>query len=106
MQLQNSEALKDAQPTLLMWLQHAESSIRQVVADIMHEPHIGCRLKERILENAPKLACCHPNDAAVAVVNLYLRIRLHHQAALCREKLRLEKNKRRESRKLLRITAY
>ncbi len=104
MQFQHSEALKDARPTLLMWLQHAESSVREIVAHTMHVPHIGRRLKEAILETAPKLACCHPDDAAVAVVNLYLRVRLHHQAALCRQKLRLGRNKRREEKKLLKIT--
>ena len=64
-------------------------------ANIIHVPHIGCRLKEAVLETASKLAYCHPDDTAVAVMNLYLFVQLHRQAVLCRQKLRLNRNKRR-----------
>ena len=104
MQFKDSETLKDARPTLLIWLKHAENSVREVVAQTMHEPNIGHTLKKKILTTAPKLVCCHPNDAAVAVVNLYLRIRLHHQAALCRQNLRMNKNNIKKEKKLLKIT--
>ena len=104
LQIRNSEALKDARPTLLMLLQFAESTIQRVVAASLHEPNLGRRLRETILREGPKLTCCHPEDAAVAVLNLYLRVRLHHQAALCRHKLRQERNKKREAKKLQKIT--
>ena len=62
----DSRLLDGAVPSLFVY-----TTTAKFAANIMHVPHIGCRLKEAILETASKLACCHPDDAAVAVMNLY-----------------------------------
>ena len=68
--------------SLTDFLRHCESHFRQVTKQL-HVDNIGQRLRESIEINAPELKCCHPVDAAAAIVPLFLRVRLHH---LCKIK--------------------
>ena len=69
--------------------------MRSAKVNGLHQDGIGRQLKETILKkNLYVLKCCHPVDAAEAVVSLYLRVRLHHESKLtnlsfsCRKKLK------------------
>jgi len=88
-----SQALFSSSLSLHRFLMSAECEIRRVLKKDLHKDGIGRHLKETILrKNVSVLNCCHPIDAAEAVIGLYLRVRLHHQSKLtnaffnCRKK--------------------
>jgi hypothetical protein len=92
--------LSSSSASLAAYLKHAKSRFRSSTAENLHLPFIGKRLTASITRGAPSLQCCHPTTAAIAIVKLFLRVRLHY---FCKEKNcdnRLKRKLKRKNKKL------
>ena len=99
------QALFSSSHDLFRFLLHTETVCRKVLHASMHMENIAASIREKVLKEAPKLQCCHPNDTAQAVLQLYLRVRLHHQSRLVNATMRLTRKSNTKNRKLKKLNA-
>lgn len=96
--------LSSSGSSLTDFLHHCESRFRQVTKQL-HIDNIGQQLRQSIAMNAPKLKCCHPVDAAAAIVPLFLRVRLHHLCKLKTADMCYSRKQNRVQKKLKKLNA-
>ena len=84
------------------FLRQCELCFRQVVAEL-HCDNIGEKLRHVIAKNTSMLQCCHPAPAAAAIIELFLRVRLHHCCKLRTQAVRSERQAKRKADKVKKL---
>ena len=104
-QIDGAMLLKSSSPALKDFLLSAEIKFRFLMRpqSFTVKNDIGRKLHEEMLLNTPVLPCCHPTDAANAVLTLYLRVRLHHYCKLFNRSIAAERKQRKKNKKFKKL---
>ena len=103
-QHQGAMLLSSSSASLTAFLHHCEGCYERI-ANHLNMDNVGQQLRQAIANNTPRLQCCHPADAAAAIIPLFLRIRLHHACKLLTQNVRLERQKKRHESKFRKLNA-
>ena len=94
--------LSSSSVSMTAFLHHCESCFWRIRKQLNFD-NIGQYLRDAISLKAPTLQCCHPADAAAAIIPLFLRIRLHHACKLFTQSIRQDRQKKKRENKLKKL---